>query len=147
VALGRSACYIIAVFEQEVVMKPRHVSRFLLALAVALLALAAAAPVSYAEGPAAAPTAVIPPASPLGKIKEGMDSDEVTKILGAPSSTGRHVTGKAFIPFYFGTDALKTEWRYKNVGRVIVSKGSFSASHVSGIEYNPNESGADRGIG
>jgi hypothetical protein len=112
-----------------------------------LLALAVAAPVSSADGPAAAPTAVIPPTSPLAKIKEGMDSDEVTKILGAPSSTGRHVTGKAFIPFYFGTDALKTEWRYKNVGRVIVSKGSFSASHVSGIEYNPNESGADRGIG
>ena len=52
-------------------MKTRHVSRFLLALAVAVLALAAATPVSYAEGPAAAPTAVIPPASPLGKIKEG----------------------------------------------------------------------------
>ncbi len=125
-------------------MKTRHVSRFRLAFAVALLALAVAAPVNSADGPAAEPTAAIPPTSPLAKIKEGMDSDEVTRILGAPSSTGRHVTGKAFIPFYFGTDAVKTEWRYKNLGRVIFSKGSFSASHVSGIEYDPNESGADR---
>ena len=115
----------------------------LLALALAL-GLAIAPSVTLADEPAAQSTAIIPSTSPLAKIKEGMDSDEVTKILGEPNSTGRHVTGKAFIPFYFGTDAVKTEWRYKNIGRVIFSKGSFSASHVSAIEYDPNESGADR---
>jgi hypothetical protein len=99
---------------------------------------------ALADEPEARPTAIIPSTSPLAKIKEGMDSDEVTKLLGEPNSTGRHVTGKAFIPFYFGTDAVKTEWRYKHIGRVIFSKGAFTASHVSAIEYDPEESGADR---
>jgi hypothetical protein len=66
------------------------------------------------------------------------------EILGEPTSTGRHVTGKAFILFYFGTDAVKTEWRFKSLGRAIFSKGSFSASHVSAVEYHPHETGADR---
>jgi hypothetical protein len=125
-------------------MSPRFTSMFLFAPVLLALAAGAPAPARADDVPAASQAAAIPPTSPLAKIKEGMDSDEVEKILGAPSSTGRHVTGKAFIPFYYGTDAVKTEWRYKGVGRVIFSKGSFSASHVSAIEYDPNESGADR---
>ena len=69
----------------------------------------------------------------LGAAEPALSEDS-----GEPTSTGRHVTGKAFIPFYFGTDVVKTEWRYKSLGRVIFSKGSFSASHVSAVEYDPH---------
>ena len=125
-------------------MTRRRIATSSLVLAILALTLGALEPAFPEDGAAASPTAIIPVTSPLAKIKEGMDSDEVTKILGEPTSTGRHVTGKAFIPFYFGTDAVKTEWRYKNLGRVIFSKGSFSASHVSAVEYDPQETGADR---
>ena len=125
-------------------MTPRRIATSSLVLAILALTLGAAEPALSEDSAAASPTAIIPATSPLAKIKEGMDSDEVTKILGEPTSTGRHVTGKAFIPFYFGTDAVKTEWRYKSLGRVIFSKGSFSASHVSAVEYDPHQTGADR---
>jgi hypothetical protein len=125
-------------------MSLRFASKLLFAPVLFALATITPSAARADDAPASSQTAAIPPTSPLAKIKEGMDSDEVEKILGAPNSTGRHVTGKAFIPFYFGTDAVKTEWRYKSLGRVIFSKGSFSASHVAAIEYDPNESGADR---
>ena len=123
----------------------RDARRFWLpwALAVTVGFAVASSPISAADEQAPV-KAAIPSTSPLAKIKEGMSSDEVTKILGAPDSTDRHVTGKAFIPFYFGTDAVKTEWRYKHVGRVIFSKGGFSARHVSAVEYDLTESGANR---
>ena len=125
-------------------MTLRRIATSGLVLAILAPVLGAPEPAVSEDGAAASPTAVIPTTSPLAKIKEGMDSDEVTKILGEPTSSGRHLTGKAFIPFYFGTDAVKTEWRYKNLGRVIFSKGSFSASHVSAVEDDPHETGADR---
>jgi hypothetical protein len=112
-------------------------------LAFSLGLMVVSSPAAAADEQASA-KAAIPSTSPLAKIKEGMSSEEVTKILGDPDSSDRHVTGKAFIPFYFGTDAVKTEWRFKHVGRVIFSKGSFSGSHVSGVEYDPTESGAAR---
>ena len=118
-------------------MTLRRIATSGLVLAILALVLGAPEPAVSEDGAAASPTAVIPTTSPLAKIKEGMDSNEVTKILGEPTSTGRHVTGKAFIPFYFGTDAVKTEWRYKNLGRVIFSKGSFSCPRWNTIPTRP----------
>jgi len=84
-----------------------------------------------------------PPESPLAKIEPGMGSKEVTDILGPPTDTVPYVTGKAFIPFYFGEDRARVEWRYKGMGRVIFAAGGGFAggSSVQWVEYDPSEPG------
>ena len=124
-------------------MTLRRIATSGLVLAILAPVLGAPEPAVSEDGAAASSTEVIPTTSPLAKIKEGMDSDEVTKILGEPTSSGRHLTGKAFIPFYFGTDAVKTEWRYKNLGRVNFSKGSFSARRAEVISLHYPGSATD----
>ena len=46
---------------------------------------------------------------------------EVTDLIGPPTDTNHYVTGKAFIPYYFGDDTTRTECHYKGIGRVIFS--------------------------
>ena len=45
-----------------------------------------------------------PPDSPLAKVKIGMTDAQVRKILGDPDNANGYMTGKSWIPFYFGTD-------------------------------------------
>ncbi|HEV7733799.1 MAG TPA: hypothetical protein VGR62_16640 [Candidatus Binatia bacterium] len=95
------------------------------------------------EAPAATPA---PAGSPLSEVKEGMRPEEVQKILGAPSSIKPYITGKAFIPFYFGPDQTRTAYYYKGVGRVVFSgDGAFSTnSRVQRVEYDPTDPGYPR---
>lgn len=94
-------------------------------------------------GPAATP----PPAgSPLSAIHEGMRPEDVQKILGVPESIRPYITGKAFIPFYYGRDRTRTGYYYKGKGRVVFSgDGGFSTnSRVVRVEYDPSEPGHPR---
>ena len=53
------------------------------------------------------------------------------------------MTGKAWIPFYFGPDATRTDWMYKGQGRVVFSRNKYSgALKVIRILYNPAEAGS-----
>ena len=85
----------------------------------------------------------IPADSPLAKIREGMSKAEMFSLLGPPTDQDTSVTGKAFIPFYFGGDATATRMHYKGLGRVYVSgQGIFGGGEkVLKIEYDPQESG------
>ena len=116
--------------------------------AVAILGCAFAAggcarrgPEAEAERPAAA--SAVPSGSKLAQVKAGMSPEEVQRILGEPTSRNAYVTGKAFIPFYFGPDQTRTGWFYKGLGRVVFSgSGGFgTASRVQRVEYDPNEDG------
>src|ERR1035437_9149493 len=60
--------------------------------------------------------ASIPDSSPLAKIKEGMGMKEVADLIGQPTDTNAHVTGTAFIPFYYGSDLTEAEAHSKGVG-------------------------------
>jgi hypothetical protein len=53
------------------------------------------------------------------------------------------VTGKAWIPFYYGGDTHRMEARYKGQGRVIFAPDSqFDGDmRVISIEYDPTETG------
>jgi len=83
------------------------------------------------------PPANIPAGSPLAKIKMGMQRAQVDDILGEPTSTRVFPSGKAFIPFYYGPDTVRTGAFYKGLGRVV-----FSGAHqVVEIEYDPTEDG------
>jgi hypothetical protein len=86
-----------------------------------------------------------PPAgSPLAKIHEGMTEMEVGSILGPPTGSKAYITGKAFIPFYYGPDQSRFVAYYKGKGRIIFSGGNqwgAGRGKVIRIEYDPSEPG------
>jgi hypothetical protein len=87
----------------------------------------------------------VPPDSPLANIREGMGFAELTSILGAPTDRETAVTGKAFIPFYFGADRVMTCLYYKGLGRICLSGEGAGVGGGGGrivkIEYDPHEAG------
>ena len=44
------------------------------------------------------------PGSKFSQLKIGMGFRQVQDIAGPPTDQGAYITGKAFIPFYFGSD-------------------------------------------
>ena len=88
-----------------------------------------------------------PPAtSPLAKVHVGMNPREVEAVLGPPNDENAYVTGKAFIPWYFGRDRTRRAYFYRGQGRVVFEgSGGFSqAWKVTRVDYDPNEMGRAR---
>ncbi|WP_225433133.1 hypothetical protein [Thauera sedimentorum] len=82
------------------------------------------------------------PGSKFTKLKIGMPMRQVMDLIGQPSDQGSYVTGKAWIPFYFGADRYRHELIYKGQGRLIFSGGSvgdWSSGHLTWIIFNKNE--------
>ncbi len=78
----------------------------------------------------------------FSSIRKGMSIQEVNSLLGPPTSTSSHITGKSFNPFYYGTDTARQIYLYKRQGRIFFSKNSYSnAWRVIEIERNPGEIG------
>ncbi|MDE2161273.1 MAG: hypothetical protein KGJ30_20380 [Burkholderiales bacterium] len=71
------------------------------------------------------------PGSKFTRLKIGMSATEVRSILGEPDDQGMHPTGKAWIPFYFGSDKYRYETVYKGQGRLL-----FASS--AGMGWDPN---------
>ncbi len=96
-----------------------------------------------ASAKASATSDMPPPAgSPLAKVDLGMNDTEVRKVLGEPDNANGYMTGKAWIPFYHGPDTARTDWMYKDQGRVVFSRNRYSGSlKVVRVIYNPDESG------
>lgn len=85
-----------------------------------------------------------PSNSPMAKIEPGMRENEVMKILGPPDDSHAYVTGKAFIPWYFGPDSTRFAAYYKGKGRVIFMGGNAwggGRGKVVRVEYDPSEDG------
>src|SRR5579871_5780266 len=76
----------------------------------------------------------IPADSPLAKIKDGMSPEEVSSLIGPPTSQGAYATGKAFIPFHYGGDNSRRIFRYKGMGTIIFSQNSSFTSGYSVME-------------
>jgi hypothetical protein len=84
------------------------------------------------------------PASKFPKLEIGMGIKEVTDIAGQPSDQGAYMTGKAWIPFYFGGDRHRFEMVYKGQGRLVFAGGSLgdmSGGNLIWIIHNAKESG------
>ena len=98
-----------------------------------------------AEQPAPEKTPTPPPAdSKLAKVTKGMKMSEVVGILGEPTDRNQYVTGKAFIPFYYGDDVSRIEWHYKSLGRVVFTGGGAfgqGGGIVEWVDYDPQETG------
>lgn len=77
------------------------------------------------------------------KLKIGMSQKQVADLVGEPTDQGAYVTGKAFIPFYFGSDKSRWEMTYKGQGRLIFSNqsGFGSGYYLTWIIHNANEGG------
>ncbi len=90
-----------------------------------------------------APEGVAPPAGTLlSKVSLGMSDTEVHNAIGGPTSTNTYPTGKQFIPYYFGPDVMRTDWKYKGQGRVVFSHDRYGSNmKVVRIDYDPNETG------
>ncbi|NND68494.1 MAG: hypothetical protein HKN19_12980 [Halioglobus sp.] len=97
---------------------------------------------SAAAAPAAAPASTGRGAG-LESIKVGMSMQEVYGLVGQPTATTTHQTGKAWIPFnYGGKDLARTHLLYKGKGRVICSHDAYSSvSRVQEVVIDPEETG------
>ncbi|MDD1621222.1 MAG: outer membrane protein assembly factor BamE [Methylococcaceae bacterium] len=84
-----------------------------------------------------------PANSPFAKIKLGMTQGQVHEILGQPTDTKMYQTGKAFIPFYFGPDTMRTDEFYKGVGSITYTGAGIGGVHwtVFRAVYNAAEDG------
>ncbi len=83
------------------------------------------------------------PGSKFTRLEIGMSRQQVLDIVGPPTDQGAYVTGKAWIPFYFGSDRYRHELAYKGMGRLIFagSGGFDSNAHLVWIIHNANDSG------
>jgi hypothetical protein len=100
------------------------------------------------DTPAAAKPATAKPAGngsgSLDLVQVGMSMPEVYDLVGQPTATTSHQTGKAWIPFnYKGGDLMRTIALYKGKGRVIFSHENRYNTTMRVIEVivDPNETG------
>jgi hypothetical protein len=81
--------------------------------------------------------------SKFTQLKIGMSAAQVQALMGPPNDQGAHPTGKAFIPFYFGSDKFRYEAVYKGQGRLLFASGSGfgwdANTHLIWIIHNANE--------
>jgi len=77
------------------------------------------------------------------KLRIGMSEKEVKDLIGNPTDEGQYITGKMFIPFYFGSDRIRWEMAYKGEGRLVFSQQSAgsSAVYLIWIIHNANDRG------
>jgi uncharacterized protein YgiM (DUF1202 family) len=98
---------------------------------------AASAPAS-GEAPKSPP----PPGSKLARVSNGMSEAQVVEILGPPTSQQNYMTGKAWVPFYYGPDTGRLDYRYKGLGIVVFSRNRYSSNtQVIRVDSDPNEDG------
>ena len=83
------------------------------------------------------------PGSKFTQLQIGMSAAKVMKLLGQPDDQGSYVTGKAFIPFFFGSDRYRYEMVYQHMGRLIFagSSGFDGTAHLIWIIHSANETG------
>ena len=84
------------------------------------------------------------PGSKFTQLKIGMSMKQVTDLVGQPTDQGAYMTGKAWIPFYFGSDRHRFELLYKGVGRLIFAGGNLgnlSGGNLIWIIHSANETG------
>ena len=79
----------------------------------------------------------------FSRLEVGMSYRQVLDLIGPPTDQYSHVTGKAWIPFYFGSGRYEHKLLYKGQGRLVFAgdAGFSSNAHLIGIEFNRNESG------
>lgn len=92
-----------------------------------------------AEPKAEKPVVMAPAGSPLSKISPGMTDVDVRKAIGEPTRSRSYMTGKQFIPWYFGSDTSRMAWVYAGQGEVVFSRNQYSGGlKVIRVDYDPS---------
>ncbi len=88
----------------------------------------------------------IAPGSKFSRLQIGMFSNQVESAIGQPDNMTSHITGKQFIPFYFGGDMSRVETFYRGEGQLTYSHPSLGNSTLVliGIRGDRTESGVAR---
>ncbi|MBS0225419.1 MAG: hypothetical protein JSS25_03640 [Proteobacteria bacterium] len=81
------------------------------------------------------------PGSKFSKLEIGMSQTQVNDMIGSAKECGSYVTGKAWIPFHFGSDNSRQECNYKGQGRLIFSNQANGSAYLLKIVYDAKESG------
>lgn len=84
------------------------------------------------------------PGSKFGQLQIGMGMQQAKDIVGTPTDQGGYVTGKAFIPWYFGSGKYRHELVYKGMGRLIFASPSsfdFANGNLVWIIHSASETG------
>lgn len=82
------------------------------------------------------------PGSKFTQLQIGMPMQQVTDLVGQPTDQGAYVTGKAFIPFFYGNDRYRFEMAYKGQGRLVFAGESMgTGGNLIWIIHNANDSG------
>lgn len=84
------------------------------------------------------------PGSKFTKLQIGMSMRQAVDLVGQPTDQGAYITGKAWIPFYFGSDRHRYEMVFKGQGRLIFAGGSlgdFTGGNLVWIIHNGSEGG------
>jgi hypothetical protein len=83
--------------------------------------------------------------SKFTKLTMGMSMKQVTDLIGQPTDQGAYITGKAWIPFYFGSDRYRYELAYKGQGRLVFAGDSgfttMGGGNLIRIVHNANDTG------
>jgi len=81
--------------------------------------------------------------SKFSQLKIGMPMKQVLDLAGTPTDQGSYMTGKAWIPFNFGSDRYRHEVVYKGQGRLIFagSAGFDTNAHLIWIIHSATETG------
>ena len=117
--------------------------RYIISVMVTLTLIVASCSSGGSSSSEARPKGVEPPASSkLSKVQEGMSDEQVQKLIGWPTNQNAYMTGKSWIPFYWGPDTTRTDWKYKGIGRVVFSRNAYSGQlKVIRVDYDPGETG------
>ena len=80
------------------------------------------------------------PASIFAKIQIGMGSDEINKLMGkTPTRLHTYETGKRWIPFYYGNDAIRMQVLFEGDGCLIYATGNrftMTSADLIRIDYD-----------
>lgn len=76
-------------------------------------------------------------------LQIGMQEEDIVRKIGRGTGTREYMTGKAWIPFYHGTDAHRFETHYKGHGSLIYTGGIYGAGRgvLVGINHNAKDPG------
>ena len=88
-------------------------------------------------------TGIPAPGTGFAGLQIGMPMKQARDIVGVePTDEGAYVTGKAFIPFYFGGDKHRYELAYKGMGRLVFAgKETGTGGNLIWIIHNKDDSG------
>jgi hypothetical protein len=76
-------------------------------------------------------------------LQIGMQKEDIERKIGQGTGTRAYMTGKAWIPFYHGTDGHRIETHYRGHGSLIYTGGIYGAGRgvLVGINHDAKDPG------